>query len=115
MATKAYTVDSNNRRTIVSWAAMATGDDGTGFIMPRGGVAASVHFTGTFANGTDAALQGSNDGGATWVELKDVNGNAVSATAAAIFEISTAVERIRPIVTVGSSDSVIPYFAFWNM
>lgn len=91
---------------VVSWAAMATGDQGAPLsITAMEGAVAAVQFLGTFANGSTAVLQGSNDG-TNWATLKDYAGSDISATAAALFDFSTAALYVRPAVTDGSSDAV---------
>lgn len=87
------------------WADAATGDT----ISPLGvagaaGVAGAVQFGGTFGGAT-AKLQASNDG-TTYFDMKDMNGVVISATAAALFEFSTAAVYLRPAVSGGTADAV---------
>jgi hypothetical protein len=88
----------------VTWANMATGDTITR-IEPgtTRGVAGCVTFTGTFGGAT-VTLQGSNDG-TNWFNLLQ-NGTAIAATAAALFDFSTAARYLRPALTGGTGDSV---------
>lgn len=69
----------------------------------------SVQITGTF--GTNCTIQGSNDGGTTWVTLKDLTGTDMVFTAAGGAEFSTSYERIRPLSTGGGADLDV-YFVF---
>jgi hypothetical protein len=83
-----------------------TSDTADSFIViGQSGVAGSVQFAGTFAGGSTAVLQCSNDG-STWFTMKDTLGNNISATAAAYFEFTTTAAYIRPAVTSGSADNV---------
>ena len=66
---------------------------------------------GTFGGAT-VELQGSLDGGTTWVVLTDPQGNALTKTAAALEAVSEAVPRIRAkltVVGVGASVTAILY------
>jgi len=65
----------------------------------------SVQISGTFNGGTTCVMQVSNDG-STWFTADDTQGTAVSATADAFFELSTAARYIRPSVSSGSSDDL---------
>lgn len=69
------------------------------------GLAGVVQFSGTFNGGTTAVLQGSVNG-TDYVTLKDIFGNSISCTAAAMFEFSTSCPYIKPAVSGGSSDNV---------
>ena len=61
---------------------------------------------GTFGGAT-VELQGSLDGGTTWVVLTDPQGNALAKTAAALEAVSEAVPLVRAKLTVvGSGASV---------
>lgn len=74
-------------------------------------LAGAVQFTGTFAGGSTAVLQGSIDG-VTYATLKDVFGNSISCTAAGLFEFSTSCPYIKPAVTGGAADDVDVYVIF---
>jgi len=65
--------------------------------------------TGT---GTAVQIQGSNDGGATWIALKDETGTAISVaptTASAIVGLATLPEQVRPFIPSGTSVDVDVY------
>jgi hypothetical protein len=87
------------------WSGIVTGDtlDPLKVVQSRGFVA-SVQISGTFGGAT-VTLQHSNDG-TTWVTAKDVRGNDVTATAAAIFEVSLSSAYIRPAIASGSANAV---------
>lgn len=97
---------SGGNLTVVTWADMATDDTGNPF-EPQGtqGIVGCVQATGTFANGTSVALQGSNDG-SNWFALPDTDGATIALTSAGGKDFSTAARYIRPAPTSGSSDSV---------
>lgn len=69
------------------------------------GLAGSVQFVGTFAGGSTAKLQMSNDG-TNWVDIKDLQGGTISATATGIFEFTCSAAYIKPVVSGGSADNV---------
>jgi len=106
MATIASTSDHSGRRAVVTWETVTTGDVGASWAMEGDGSGlCAVQITGTFNGGTTAVMQVSNDG-VTWFTADDVQGTAVSATADAFFEMSTAARYIRPSVSSGSSDDL---------
>lgn len=101
---------------IVTWTGITTTTDtATGF-QPGGKGAvhgACVGFSGTFAGGTTAVLQGSIDG-TTYFTLTDLAGQAVSATAAKMQEFKSSAVYFKPLVTAGSADDVTVTVAFRN-
>ena len=107
MATITPTVTITDNVPSVTWTGITTTTDTPSAfaIQDQAGLAMSVQFAGTFNGGTTAVLQGSNDG-STYTTLKDVLGNSVSATAAALFEVSSSVRYIKPSVSSGSADNV---------
>lgn len=62
----------------------------------------SVAVFGTFDTVT-ATIEGSYDGGVTWIPLKDINGAAVSFTANGVAQIGTVPEKIRYSVGAGGA------------
>ena len=91
---------------IITWSGIITNDTVNRWeIHNATAVAGSVQITGTFNGGTTAVLQVSNDG-TTWFTADDVQGDAVSATAAAFFELSLTARYVRMSVASGSSDSI---------
>ena len=87
------------------WAELATGDTINALkLMGTGARRASVQISGTFGSAT-VKMQTSNDG-TNFVDIKDIHNTAVSATAAAIFEITSSAIYIRPAITGGTADSV---------
>ncbi len=61
--------------------------------------------SGTFGGAT-IVLQGSNDG-TNWATCKDVNGNAVSLTAAGIFHVTGTPRFMRPFLSVAGAGAAI--------
>ena len=89
----------------LTWADIVTGDTAEPYgITAQAAIAGSIQIGGTFG-GTTVTLQGSKDG-TTFFGLKDVAGNAITATAAAYFEFTTAALYIRPALTSGSANAV---------
>jgi len=68
------------------------------------GLAGSVQFGGTFG-GSTVTLQMSNDG-TNWVDIKDLQGITISATATTMFEFTCSAAYIKPNVTGGSANNV---------
>lgn len=67
----------------------------------------TVQVFGTFGGGT-ILIEGSNDGGTTWVTLTDPQGNALSFTAAGVEKVQENTQLIRPRASVGvTSISVV--------
>lgn len=69
----------------------------------------SVQMTGTFGSSVVSSvnIQGSNDGGNTWANLKDAFGNTISMASAGIAQITEVVDQIRPNVTGGDSTTAV--------
>lgn len=89
----------------VTWADIVTGDTITAFpIDAQAAVAGAVQFAGTFGGAT-IGLQASNDG-TTFFDIKDLGGTVISATAAALFEFTTAAMYIRPVISGGAANAV---------
>lgn len=89
----------------VVWSGIITGDTINAFtVSGQWGLAGSVQISGTFGGAT-VTLQHSNDG-STWFDAKDVSGSTVTATSAAIFEVSLSSLYFRPAVTGGSANSI---------
>lgn len=61
----------------------------------------SVQVTGTFGVGGGINIQGSNDGGVTWFNLKDPSNTVIALTAAGGAEILENTQMVRPSVIAG--------------
>ena len=89
----------------IIWEGAATGDTINAYAMTQQyGLAASIQIVGTFGGAT-VALEVSNDG-TNWAAASDVQGDAVSATAAAYHELSVSAAYVRPTVTGGTGDDI---------
>lgn len=87
------------------WEDIETGDTLTGLrLTGTGARRGAVQISGTFGGAT-VKMQTSNDG-TNFYDIKDIHGTAVSASAAAIFEITSAALYIRPAITSGSANAV---------
>lgn len=105
MATISPSPNGAYKASVVTWTPIATGDTINAYeVAGATGALAAVQFTGTFGGAT-VNLQGSNDG-SSWFELSTPSGTAVSTTASALFEVSTAVLFLRPSISGGSGDAV---------
>lgn len=89
----------------VIWEALATGDTVESFTtLQQYGLAASVQISGTFGGAT-VTLQHSNDG-VTWFTAEDLFENTISATSAAIYEVSLSSVYFRAAISGGTGDDV---------
>ncbi len=104
------TVDPVLKRTAegipyIIWEGIVTGDTITAYALPEPwGLAASLQISGTFGGAT-VKLQQSNDN-STYLDIKDVHGTVVSATANAIFEMSLSAAYMRPSIASGSANDI---------
>ncbi len=90
---------------VVTWTGLSSADSGLAHSPAgHGAIAGSVQVEGTFGGAT-VTLQASNDG-INWETISDVQGNAISFTAAGIAEFSSAAVYIRPNSTGGTADDV---------
>lgn len=87
------------------WAAMANGDSGAPVSVPNE-ADRSIQFTGTFGAGGTVLMEGSNDG-VTYFTLTDPSNTAISATAAALKQITEETLWLRPRVTAGDGTTAI--------
>ena len=89
----------------ITWSAVTSADPGVAFQAPYAmSAVAAVQIDGTFGGAT-VTLAGSNDD-VTYFTLKDLSGNDVSATAAALVDLSTAALYIKPVVTGGTAEDI---------
>ena len=80
MAVISFTRDERPDSRTITWSGATSSDTFTPTdVYTEPLYAASVHVSGTFANGTSVSLQGSNTG-ANYVDLKDVSGTAITMT-----------------------------------
>jgi hypothetical protein len=100
------TIDSADGRAFVTtWAGFSTNGDVGAAVHHVSCRDRCVQFTGTWGTGGTAILQGSNDADedtATWFTLKDKLGNAVSATADALFQVLHMPRHLRPKLSAGT-------------
>lgn len=89
----------------ITWTDASTGDTLEPFsVDAQTAIAGAVQFSGTFGGAT-AKLQVSNDG-VTYFDMRDLGGTTISATAAAMFEFTTAAAYVRPTISGGTGDDV---------
>lgn len=86
-----------------TWTGLTGSDVGDALVCPNL-PDKTVHITGTF-NLDTVIMQGSNDGGTTWTQLTDPQGNNISKTAAGVEAIEENPIAIRP-STSGGTGSV---------
>jgi hypothetical protein len=82
-----------------TWTALTGTDTGQAEAAPQYPTK-TVQVFGTFGGGT-VLIEGSNDGGTTWVTLTDPQGNALSFTAAGAEKVQEITQLIRPRASVG--------------
>ena len=69
----------------------------------------SVQFVGTWGTGGTVKWQGSNDG-ATWVDLTDPQGNAISKGANSLEAVLEITRYARPFVSAGDGSTDVDVF-----
>lgn len=84
----------------IEWGPMLTTDVGVPE-SPQGLSDRSVQVTGTFGAGGTVNIQGSNDGGINWFNLKDPSNTVIAIAAAGGAEILENTQMIRPSVAGG--------------
>lgn len=92
--TISYGANAQRNLMVVSWTPLLSGDDGAAVEIPALYLDRSVQIAATFGDGT-VTVQGSNDG-ANFVTLKDINGAAISKTAAALEQIGVNSRQVKP-------------------
>lgn len=104
-ATVATPRGANEGVLTVTWNTLTENDTCEEFI-PGGTepVVASMQVTGTFGGAT-VVLQGSNDG-TNFYDLDDIEGTAISVTAAGLVEFSTSALYIKPVASGGTSQDL---------
>lgn len=90
----------------VKWTPLANGDSGAAVTMGAW-QDRTVQVLGTFGTGGSVTIQGSNDGGTTWVALTDPLGNALTFTSAGMKQITELPYQIRPSVTAGDGTTAL--------
>jgi len=88
-----------NSLRIATWSGLLNGDVGDYFQFTDW-ADRCVQVSGVFGTGGTVVLEGSNDG-TNWNTLSDMNGNAMSYTAAVIKQMNEAPLYVRPHVTGG--------------
>jgi hypothetical protein len=87
---------------VITWSGIAPGDTFDPYVIKgQRGLALSVQVSGTFGGATITMQQSNN--GTDFVALRDLSNTAISATAAAVFDVSTAAIYIRPQIAGGTS------------
>ncbi len=84
-----------------TWTAITTTTAESAFEMPANAETASLALTGTFGTGGTIIMEVSNDG-TNYVAGKDTGGTAISATAAAIFQVPVTFKHYRLKATAGT-------------
>ena len=90
---------------VVTWTGMVTGDTITAFALAgQSGLACATQVGGTFGGAT-IAMTSSNDN-STFFAMYDMDGVAISCTAAAMFKFTAPALYVKPSITSGSANSV---------
>lgn len=92
-----------------TWETLGTGDDGSPITVAHCSQIC-IQATGDFSAGAGIHIDGSNDGGTTWVQLQDVEGAAINLTSAGLKDVLEHPELIRPSVTNGNASTDIDVF-----
>lgn len=72
----------------------------------------SVQMRGTFGTGTlsSVVLRGSNDGGTTWANLTDPQGNVISLSSAGLKQITEVCGLISPLAQGGDTTTLVDVY-----
>lgn len=114
MATVTPTYAKKGPRTVITWSGMVTGDTITAYELRETPGLITVHFGGTFANGTSVGLTGSNVD-SDYVTARDLADSDITGIlAAAGYGVSTNFNYMKPTIASGSSDSVTVTMTIWT-
>lgn len=110
----AVTTGKDHNRHIATWTGINTAGNATiSRYAPKFSLTtASVQVSGTIGGAT-IVLQGSNDG-VTYATLNDVDGNALSFTAAGYKELTSGAAFIKPSISGGTGDSINVIVSHWG-
>lgn len=105
-ATVSYPAPGDGSTVLLSWTlTSAASDVGLPYAVPAHSDK-SIHVSGTFGSGT-VTVQGSNNGGSSYIGLTDPTQTAISITSEGIKAILENTALIRPVLTGGSSAAVV--------
>ena len=94
----------------VMWTGLDTSNrDGSGVLMAKS-PDKTVQVIGNFSGSAEITIEGSNDGGIGWFELKDITGAALSYLAAGGDLILENPKLIRPLLSSGDASADIDVF-----
>lgn len=99
----------------VLWETLTTTNDNGAAISMASFADRSVQVLGTFGAGGTIVLEGSNDGGTTYVTLKDPLGNNLSFTAAGLKMVGDLAYHVRPRVTAGDGTTDLDVYLLLRM
>lgn len=109
MATKTETVLNNGYGKRIAWAGLTASESGEAISLAEF-ADRSVQIEGTFG-GASVVIEGSNDG-VTYYTLNDLQGAALSASAAKVEGIAELTYQVRPRVSGGDGTTDINVFMF---
>jgi hypothetical protein len=105
-AVPTYSAPGDGSTVLLVWTLTSAGSDvALPFAVPAH-TDKSIHVSGTFGGGT-VTVQGSNNGGASFIGLTDPTQTAISMTSEAIKAILENTALIRPVLTGGSGTTVV--------
>ena len=109
MATVDYTVEEVSTRGdhchILTWVALANGDEGVALQMP-GSADRTAQVFGTFGSGGTVRIEGSNNG-VNWSPLRDAVYANLDVTAEGVYSIVEVTRYLRPRVTGGDGATAL--------
>lgn len=109
-----YTNYQEGRLTKAIWSALPTTLAGNPSSVMSMYADRSVQMIGTFGTSvlSSVALQGSNDGGTTWANLTDPQGNAIIMSSAGLKQLTEVTELVRPNSQGGDSTTAVTVYLF---
>jgi hypothetical protein len=93
-----------------SWGPLLNGEAGATLDLPAFGDR-TVQIAGTFGAGGTIVIEGSLDG-TNWITMNNIQGTALSFTAAGLRAVSEATRYIRPRVTAGDGTTSLTVTIF---
>jgi hypothetical protein len=90
---------------VYTWTPLTTTNADGGPLRFPSAADRSVHVSGTFSAAATVVIEGSNNGGTSWVTLNDAQGNALSLTAEGLKQIVELPLAVRPRISAGGDGS----------
>lgn len=101
------TTQPSQGATKTTWTGLSTSDRNGDAADLNGARFVTIQLKGNFSGTPTVNIQGSNDGGTTWANLKGLDHTEIGATGAAIVEIEAHPLQVRPSLSSGDASTDI--------